>query len=257
MQLGLDGKVVAITGGASGIGLACALRYLAEGCNVAICGRNEEKMDKVAAHCQALGYEPSRLLCVRTDVADPVQLEGFANATVEHFGSLNIWYNNAGFGIRKAMMDLSLEDWDCQMATNLRAVFLGCQLAAQRMHQGGVIVNASSWGARMPVVNNGVYAVSKWGVEGLTRIFAAELAPKNIRVFSYMPGMIETDLTSQRIAANPAAFTSSIALNRIGTPDDLAPILVMLTSELSAYFTGCGIEISGGKFCVQNPSAAW
>lgn len=106
-------------------------------------------------------------------------------------------------------------------------------------------------------MGNGAYAASKWGVEGITRIFAGELAPQNIRVFSYIPGMIETDLTAARIAAAPEAYTSSIALHRVGSPDDLAPTLVMLTSGLAGYFTGCAIEISGGKFCVQNPSAAW
>lgn len=255
MELGLRDKIVAITGGTSGIGKACALRYLEEGCKVAVCGRDEAKLDAFRKECRKAGFpEP---LCHATDVAEPDQLEAFVESVVATFGGLDIWYNNAGFGIRRPMMRLTLDEWDRQMSTNLRAVFYGTQLAARRMGQGGVIVNASSWGARIPVAGNGPYAVSKWGVEGMTRVFAGELAPRGIRVFSYTPGMIETELTRPRIEASREKFASAVALGRLGQPEDLAPVLVMLTSSLAGYFTGCTIEISGGKFCVQNPTLPW
>ena len=85
----------------------------------------------------------------------------------------------------------------------------------------------------------------------------AELAARGIRVFAYMPGMIETELTRGRIEGHRETMTSPIPLNRLGTPEDLAPVLVMLTSDLAGYVTGCTVEISGGKFCVQNPHFAW
>lgn len=229
MDLKLQGRVVAITGGASGIGRSCALRYLEEGCRVAVCGRNRAKLEVFRRQCREAGHE---VLCVEADVADTEALERFADTTVSHFGRLDVWYNNAGIGIYKPLMDVSLEEWDGLMGINLRGVFAGSRLAAERMQQGGVIVNASSFAARMPVAGNGAYAVSKWGVEALTRVLAAELAARGIRVFAYMPGMIETELTRGRIEGHREMMTSPIPLNRLGTPEDLAPVLVMLTSEI-------------------------
>ena len=254
MELNLRGKVAAITGGASGIGRACALRYLEEGCRVAVCGRSREKLEAFRLHCLALRHE---VLCMETDVGEPSSLERFADAVAARFGRLDIWYNNAGIGLHKPLMEVGAEEWDALMRVNLRGAFLGARLAAERMEDGGVIVNASSFAARMPVAGNGPYAVSKWGVEGLTRVLAAELAARRIRVFAYMPGMIETGLTRERIAANRERMLAPIPAGRFGTPEDLAPVLVMLTSDLAAYVTGCTIEISGGKFCVQNPGFAW
>ncbi len=257
MELALRDKVAVITGGASGIGRACALRHLEEGGRVSVCGRNADKLERFREHCEEAGYGADRVLCRVADAAQPDALERFADETVRRFGGLDIWYNNAATGVRKPLMETRLEEWDALMRVNLRAVFVGSRLAAERMRRGGVIVNASSFAARMPVAGNGPYAVSKWGVEALTRVLAAELAPRGIRVFAYMPGMIETDLTRERIERRREAMTRPVALRRLGTPEDLAPVLVMLTSPLAGYVTGCTIEISGGKFCVQNPEFAW
>ena len=257
MELNLQDKVIVITGGASGIGRACARHYLEEGGCIAVCGRHADKLERFREYCQNAGYKADRVFCGVADVAQPASLTQFADAVMQRFGRLDIWYNNAAIGVHKPLLEISLEEWDALMRVNLRAVFFGSRLAAERMRQGGVIVNASSFAARMPVAGNGPYAVSKWGVEALTRVLAAELAPRGIRVFAYMPGMIETDLTRDRIERHRKTMVSPIALQRLGMPDDLAPILVMLTSPLAGYVTGCTVEISGGKFCVQNPGFAW
>lgn len=257
MELKLQDKVIVITGGASGIGSACARRYLEEGGRVAVCGRHADKLQRFQESCQHAGYGNDRVFCDVADVAQPASLTQFTDKVMQRFGRLDIWYNNAAMGVHKPLLETTLEEWDALMRVNLRAVFLGSRLAAERMPQGGVIVNASSFAARMPVAGNGPYAVSKWGVEALTRVLAAELAPRGIRVFAYMPGMIETDLTHDRIERHRKAMSSPIALQRLGLPEDLAPILVMLTSPLAGYLTGCTVEISGGKFCVQNPGFAW
>ena len=114
MDLKLQGRVVAITGGASGIGRSCALRYLEEGCRVAVCGRNRAKLEVFRRHCREAGHE---VLCVEADVADTEALERFADTAVSHFGRLDVWYNNAGMGIYKPLMDVSLEEWDGLMGT--------------------------------------------------------------------------------------------------------------------------------------------
>ena len=257
MDLNLCGKVVGITGGSSGIGKACALQYLAEGCSVAICGRDEDKLQRFAAECRAAGY--SNFLCQVADVADTSALDRFVAAVIDRFGTIDIWYNNAGFGVRKPLMDVSLDEWDGLMNVNLRATFYASQVIARQMMRqgGGVIANASSFTSRLPVAGNGPYSVSKWGITALSKVLAAELAPHNIRVFAYIPGMIVTELTEERVAKQREYLSSQCALNRLGVPDDLASILVMLTSDRASYFTGDTIDITGGKFCVQNPSFSW
>jgi 3-oxoacyl-[acyl-carrier protein] reductase len=145
------------------------------------------------------------------------------------------------------------------MNVNLRAAFVGGKLAARQMIRqgGGVIVNAASFTAVMPVAGHGPYSVSKWGINGFTRVLAAELACHNIRVFSFVPGMIETDINRSRVSVNREYYAKQAVANRVGDPDDLAPTLVMLTSDRAPYFTGGCVEISGGKFCVQNPHYSW
>ena len=257
MDLQLGGKVVAITGGTTGIGKACALEYLKEGCSVAVCSRNKKKLEHFRASCAASGYD--KVFCLEADVSVPASLESFIDATVAYYSRLDIWYNNAGMGIRKPLMELSLEEWDAVMHLNLRAVFVGSRYAARKMAKtgGGVIVNASSFDMRPPLAGNGPYTTSKWGVEALTRIMAAEFAPMGIRVFSFAPSMIETDLTRERIEARRGFYAKQTVLNRVGMPEDIAPMLVMLTSDAASYFTGTTVEISGGKYCVQNPQYAW
>jgi NAD(P)-dependent dehydrogenase (short-subunit alcohol dehydrogenase family) len=257
MELGLKGKAVGITGGTSGIGRACALRYLAEGCRVAVCGRDRGKLQAFERQCRDAGH--TEILCRQADVADPEALENFIDSTANAFGRIDIWYNNAGFGVRKPLLDVSAEEWDGLMNVNLRAVFTASKMIARHMidRGGGVIANASSFTARIPVAGNGPYSVSKWAVTALTRVLAAELAPRNIRVFAYIPGMIVTELTKERVERQREYLSGQCALNRLGNPEDLAPILVMLTSDLAGYFTGETIDITGGKFCVQNPAFAW
>ena len=126
-----------------------------------------------------------------------------------------------------------------------------------RDNGGGVIVNASSFASRVPLAGTGIYAASKWGVNALTQVLAAELAPYNIRVFAYIPGIIASEMTRDRLEANKAALLEQIPLNRLGDPRDMAPTVVMLTSDKASYVTGVTVEISGGKLCVQNPLFAW
>jgi 3-oxoacyl-[acyl-carrier protein] reductase len=174
---------------------------------------------------------------------------------------LDIWINNAGAVVRKPLLDVSGDEWDRVMNVNLRAVWQCGVLAARHMrqHGGGVIVNASSFGSRIPIAGNAPYAASKFALNGLTQAMAAEFAADRIRVFAYIPGMIDTDMTAGRLSSPEVRtrLAGQAVLNRLGAPEDLAPIIVMLTSELAGYLTGVTVEISGGKFCVQNPLYAW
>lgn len=257
MNLQLAEKTVVITGGASGIGKACAFTYLEEGCNVVVCGRTQSKLDDFAAECREKGFTNS--LALQLDIAQADDRQKLLEAALSAFGGLNIWINNAGTVSRGPLLDAELEEFDRILNTNLRATFACSQLAGRYMRDngGGVIVNASSFAARIPLAGTGIYAVSKWGVSALTQVLAAELAPYNIRVFAYIPGIIVSEMTRDRIMSNQEALTQQIALNRLGEASELAPIIVMLTSDKASYFTGVTVEISGGKLCVQNPRYGW
>lgn len=257
MDLGLKGKTIVITGGSAGIGKALAMSYLAEGGRVAVCGRSPERLDAFLRECETLGH--SEFMTVQVDITDPAGQTKLLESTLERFGRMDIWINNAGTVSRSSLLEADVHAWDSVMNTNLRAVFSCIKLAGSYMkgRGGGVIVNASSFASRIPLAGTGIYAASKWGVNALTQVAAAELAPFNIRVFAFIPGLIATEITKDRIEASKDSLLAQIPLNRLGAPEDIADVIVMLTSEKAGYFTGGTIEISGGKCCVQNPRYGW
>lgn len=254
MELGLKDKVVVITGGSAGIGECCVEEFLKEGCYVAICGRNIEKLQKITAKYQKYF---DRLAVYQADVSIPEQLRSFFDFVEEKFSVIHVLYNNAGIGIRKPLLTMSLEEWDKVINTNLRSVFVASTYVVSKMKEGGIIINASSFDMRIPLAGNGPYSASKWGVEALTRIMAAEFAPYKIRVVSIAPSMVETDLTRKRIEENEDFFARQTVLKRVAKPIDIASAILLLCSDQASYITGTTIEISGGKYCVQNPQFGW
>lgn len=257
MDLHLKDKVAVITGGSEGIGKAIALHYLAEGCKVAVSARRKEVLDALYQECAASGYADA-VFSFSADVTDEVCMAAFCEAVVARFGRIDIWINNAGKSLRKPLMDVTLEEWDACQNINLRSAFVCCKLAATQMckNGGGVIINGSAFSGFFPTAGIGAYGVAKSGLIS-TRILAAEFAPWNIRVLHYAPGLIETPLTAPRIAKDRATLEKQCASRRLGTPEDIAPAVLFLSSDAASYINGTGIEISGGKFCVQNPMYAW
>ena len=256
MDLCFDQKVVVITGGGTGIGLAASLAFAAEGARVAICSRSSEKLVAASAKFSAAGYE---LMTKIVDVSVEQELENFANQVYDQFGRIDVWINNAGISPKAKLIDMTADEWDILMRTNLRAVFLGSQFAARLMRKngGGVILNASSYASVMPSATSGAYAAAKSGVTSLTRSLAAEFAPLGIRVIAYIPGIIATEINKRRMEQFGAQMRSQIALNRWGTTEEVANVLVFLASEKASYITGTAIEITGGKFSIQNPDFPW
>jgi len=256
MELGLKGKVVVITGGATGIGKASALAFAEEGCTVAVCGRRQDKLDSAMEEFEAAGYD---LFTMALDASMEKQVEHFADEVFTRYGKIDIWMNNAGISPKRRLIDMSGDEWDDLMRINLKSVFLGAKTAASYMKKsgGGVILNASSFAAKMPIATSGAYAATKTAIVSLTRSLAAELAPYGIRVNSYIPGFIKTDINRERAEKQEAYLTSQIALNRLGAPGDVAPALIFLASDRAGYITGTAVEITGGKFIIQNPDVPW
>lgn len=256
MELGLNGKVVVVTGGTAGIGEAAALAFAKEGCRVAVCGRTEKRLDAFKERTQAAGFD---IFCAKADVGDLASLKQFCDTVVAKFGRVDIWINNAGINIGKKLMDITPQDWDTMVRVNLSSVIFGSQLAVKAMgDQGGVILNASSFASIIPSVGGTMYAGTKAAIANMTKTMAAELAPRHIRVNAYIPGVIDTPMNAQRIADDTeGALVAALALHRIGTAEEMAKALVFLASDASSYVTGTTLEVSGGKFAVQNADVLW
>ena len=256
MDLHLEGKVVVITGGGTGIGKAAAWEFLREGARVWVLGRREEVLAQFACETEEEGYLLRYESC---DVTDRLMTEKTADRILEQDGSLDVWINNAGIDIDKPFLDFSDEDFERIISINQKAVFMGTQIAAERMKKkrSGVILNASSYCAKIPHANGALYAATKAAVSNMTRSAAAALAPYGIRVCGYIPGMIVTPISERMISQYKDKFTKDIALGRLGRPEDLARPLVFLASDAAAYITGIDLEISGGKFAAQDCAMGW
>lgn len=256
MELGLKNRVVVITGGATGIGRAAAAAFLQEGARVAVLGRRFEPLAEFHEQMRGQGYEVYYESC---DVTQPEQVRAYAERVKAHFGSLDVWINNAGIAINKPFMQFTAEDWEQICSVNMKAVFDCTQIAASLMiPQGsGVIINASSFCAKIPHANGVLYAATKAAVSNMTRSTAAALAPYGIRVLGYIPGMIVTPISEEMVAQYREKFTKDIALGRLGRPEDLAKPIVFMASDAAGYMTGFDLEISGGKFTVQDCAMPW
>lgn len=254
MRLGLTGKTAVITGGTSGIGKAAALAYLDEGCNVVVCGRNEDKLEAMRKQCEGRPF-----LAIQTDVTDIAALNELGKASFEKFGSVDIWVNNAGLSDPMPFEEANEAAFDRMININLKAVFFGSQVAAHFMRKGkgGTIINTSSFTSVIPTAGKALYGATKAAVTNLTQTLAAELAADGIRVVSIVPGYIRTEMTAKNIAANNDWLVSNITAKRLGEVEDLASAYVYLASEAAGYITGCELRVAGGKLCVQNPMWSW
>lgn len=256
MDMGLTDKVVAITGGTSGIGEEVALAFAQEGAKVAVCGRSRDKLEAVAGRFQALGLP---LYTQAVDVTDNAQLEDFAQGVAGHYGRLDVWVSNAGSSLVKPCEQVSEEEFYSLVDVDLKSVFFGAGCAARQMRKtgGGVIINTSSITAMIPSAGRALYGALKSAVNSLTRSLAAELAADHIRVVAIAPGFTVTPLTEPSIAPRYEWLVSSIAMNRLATPQDMVGGYLYLASPMAEYVDGVCLEISGGKFATQNSRWSW
>lgn len=256
MDLGLKDKVVFITGGGSGIGKAAAFEFAREGARVVIAGR---RAGRLHAACDEAARQGLAITDYPLDVRDNAALQRAAGETFTRFGGLDVWVNNAGVAINKPFEDFTTEEWYTVLDVNLSATFFGTRAAATYMKRqnGGVVLNASSYAVRIPHAGGAPYAAAKSGVSSLTKTLAAELAPWNIRVVGYIPGMIVTEMSAETVRQRQAELTDCVSLRRLGVPEDMAKPIVFAASGACGYLTGVDIEVTGGKYCVQNTGFAW
>ena len=244
----LNGKVAIVTGAAQGIGEAIARKFVAEGALVALADIRESRG---AALAEALGG-PGRCIFVRCDAGDAGDVKALVARTVDAFGTVDIAVCNAGISHSAEFLDLAEADFDRVLRVNLKGPFLLGQAAAKVMvgNGGGVIINMSSINAVVASPHIVPYAVSKGGLNQLTRVMALGLIKHNIRVNAIGPGSIETELLAQIMSADPAArrnILSRTPIGRLGKPSEMADIAVFLASPGSSYITGQTIYADGGR----------
>ncbi|GIW43091.1 MAG: 2,5-dichloro-2,5-cyclohexadiene-1,4-diol dehydrogenase [Candidatus Binatia bacterium] len=246
----LEGKVAVITGGASGIGRATALRFLAEGARVLVADYNAETGEETLALARERGFG-EQVAFRRTDVAQEVQVEAAVRSAVDRWGRLDCIFNNAGVGgAFGPITDITVEDWDYTFAVLVRGVFLGIKHAARifkRQGQGGTIINTASIAGLSGGDGPQAYSAAKAAVINLTRSAAIELAPDRIRVNAICPGGILTPLLHR---GNPEAVRNFLEKFQpwpeAGEPEYIASVALFLASDESRFVTGAAIVADGG-----------
>ncbi len=242
----LQGKVALITGGARGIGKSLALRFAAEGADVAISDLNyDATMQQTEAEIVALGVKAKGYASNAGSLSDSEKL---AEEVVKDFGRIDVLVNNAGITRDNLLMRMTEQDWDLVMTVNLKSVF-NLTKAVQRImikQRCGSIINMSSVVGVNGNAGQANYSASKAGMIGFTKSMAQELGSRSIRCNAIAPGFIETEMTHKLPDDVRTQWISEIPLKRSGKPDDVADVAVFLASELSSYVTGQVISVCGG-----------
>jgi NAD(P)-dependent dehydrogenase (short-subunit alcohol dehydrogenase family) len=248
----LDGKSALVTGASRGIGRATALRLAADGALVAIhYGRSADAARAVVREIEASG---GRAFPVGADLSDsasiPRLFETLDAELTRRTGTdeLHILVNNAGIDRRGVLEDIAEAELDRIIQVNLKAPFLILQQASRRMRSGGRIVNVSSMATRAAFPDMAAYAPTKAGLESLTLLLAAHFGPRGITVNAVLPGATATDLNPR--ASDPEigrAIATTVALGRVGQPDDIADVIAFLASDGARWITGERIQVSGGQ----------
>lgn len=243
----LEGKAALITGAGSGIGEAIALRFAAEGADIAVNDIDLASAERTAEAVNKLGC---RAVAVQADVAVESQVNAMVDRVVHDLGGVHILVNNAGLSSGGPVIEESLEDWDRMVAIVLRGTYLCSRRAARWMveHGGGRIVNISSNAGLKGGPGMSAYSAAKAGVISLTRTFALELAAYNIRVNSIAPGLINTPMTRRTVALrfSREQIMEHIPMKRMGEADEIARPALFFASEDSSFVTGVTLSVDGG-----------
>ncbi|KAF2422862.1 3-oxoacyl-reductase [Tothia fuscella] len=256
------GKVIAITGGASGIGLATAHLLASRGASLSLADIQETSLEEAKA--EILAKHQTDIFTFAVDVRDYAKVESWISSTVSHFGHLDGAANLAGvipkdIGLG-SLVNQDLEDWNFVLAVNLTGVLHCLKAQLKVLNDNGAIVNASSIAGLQGRAKNSSYAASKHGVLGLTRSAAKEVGEKGIRVNAICPGRIETPMARAAVqiasggaggedAKHEKETTMDVALRRSGRAEEVAMLIAFLLSSESSYITGNSISIDGGWNC--------
>ena len=236
----MDNKVAIVTGGSRGIG-AAIVRLLAENNYTVILNYNKSE-----SQAMEIANQNSNIHIFQADISNPKEVIMLINYTYNNFGRIDLLVNNAGIDLWKTIDEVSEEEYDKVMNTNLKSAFIASKEVVPYMikeHSGSIINISSIWGITGASCET-VYSISKAGMDGLTKSLAKELAPSNIRVNSIAPGAINTDMNKGYSIEELEKLTEEIPLGKMGEPEDIAQAVLFLAKN--EYITGQIIEINGG-----------
>lgn len=254
----LNDKTALITGAARGIGKTIALRFAQEGAKIALNDINKESLEDTAREIKKVSRE--RVIYKRADISKSKEVKELAQYVTEELGVIDILINNAAISQIVSFLDTSEKLWDRTMEVNLKGAFLCCQAVIPGMIKKGKgkIINMSSQSGKRGSKWHTAYCVSKFGIIGLTQSLALELAPYRINVNAVCPGVVFTSLWEEQAADHARRegieekevkenLLKNIPLARLGTPEDVANLVLFLASSRSDYITGQAINLSGGS----------
>lgn len=241
------GQVVLVSGGSRGIGRAIAEGFAQRGSRVFISSRNPETLQTAVAEMEESGNPVESVLC---DVSEEDRIDQAVRQVLDTAGQIDTLVNVAGVNRRKRAETVTTEDYDFIMDTNLRGAFLLSRAVGRHMieRRGGVQINIESLNTWMPLKGVLPYAMSKFGMQGMTRALALEWGRHGIRVNSLAPGFILTDLTRKLWSDETMQEWNSAnaPLGRLGTPEDMVGTAIFLASQASAFMTGQTLYVDGG-----------
>lgn len=244
----LDGQAALVTGADRGIGRAIARALAREGCRGAVNHvGTSEGAEEAVRELNGLGVDA---FAVKADVRRAAEVTAMVDAAAARFGRLDVLVNNAAVQTEGGFIDVTEEEWDLVIDTNLKGCFLCTQAAARRMIPAGrgSIVNIGSGCNYVPFPTLVAYTASKGGIEMLTKVAAVSLAPHQIRVNCVAPGAILTERTIRELPDYAGQFAAITPMGRVGMPDDVADAVLYLASAASRFVTGQTIGVDGGLF---------
>ncbi|MGI9284658.1 MAG: SDR family NAD(P)-dependent oxidoreductase [Pseudomonadales bacterium] len=247
----LEGKVIIVTGGGTGIGLACSEEFARQGASVVISGRRQDVIDKSAADITAAG---GKAIGIAADVGRAEDTKNLVQGTVDAYGRVDVLVNCAGQELVANILDTTEEQWDRVMDTNLKAIYFLSREALPHMIKqgGGNILNVASQLGFVGAPNFAAYTASKGAVVNLTRSMSLDHAEQGIRVNALCPGAVETPLLLRQFedSDGPQGTLEDLAnmhaLKRLGQPSEIAMAAVFLVSDESSFVTGTSLLVDGG-----------
>ncbi|MCJ8165317.1 SDR family oxidoreductase [Pontibacter sp. E15-1] len=241
-----DTKIAIVTGGGSGLGYAIAQKLVQQDIQTIIIGRNQQKLD--AAKREFGG----RCTCIAFDLSKLAEIPQLVDRIMQEHGRIDILVNNAGINMKKPFTEVSDEDFQRIIQTNVNAVFALSREVAKVMlpHRRGAIVNISSMASQYGIPKVIAYTASKSAIEGMTRAMAVDLSPEGIRVNCVAPGFIATDMSAKALDDDPERknkVLSRTPMGTLGTPEDVAEAVYFFASDASKYVTGTVLPVDGGN----------
>ena len=243
----MQGKTAIITGGGSGFGRETAIKLAQRGANISVVDVSKEQGEETVKLCKQLG---TNAIFIEADVSKVEDVKRYVSQTVEHFGQIDLFFNNAGIsgsGVRT--LDCSEEEFDAIVNVNLKGAFYGLKYVVNEMLKtgGGSIVNTASLGGIVGMPTLGPYSATKHGIVGLTKTIAGEYGRDNIRINAIAPGTNETPMVKAFPPEAIKAMGEAVPMGRLGQPHEVGNVVAFLLSDEASYIHGAVISIDGGS----------